>query len=73
MTKTTVLVYAGEDVYTMMHVPASLQGNKEAMYQEVSTRVLPRLVQDFGEGAELFQVSGEDPQIYHIRVDKVVA
>lgn len=69
--KTPVLIFAGDDEYTLIHVPARIQDDKQAVYQEVSTRLLHRIQEDFGQGAEL--VMGETPQIFYINVDKVIA
>lgn len=69
--KIPILVFAGDDdEYTLLHIPARLQGNKQEIYREVSQRIMPRLLEDFGQGVEL--VMGETHQVFYISVEKVI-
>jgi hypothetical protein len=70
MTKIPVRIFAAEEEYDLIHIDAHLQGDRSAIYQEVSQRILYRLEQDFGQGVELYQ--DYDPCIFHISVDKVI-
>lgn len=69
-TMTSAVVWAGSDLYSLVHIPADLQGNRPAMYAEVVKKILPTLINDFGEGVELVEDIGL-PGSYAINVDGV--
>jgi hypothetical protein len=70
-TKTSVFVWAGDDIYSIIHIDADLQGNPNAIYQEAAKQLLPAIIDDFGQGAELTHSSEDDPQVFRINVDDV--
>jgi hypothetical protein len=65
---TQVVVWAGSDIYAALEMQDNLAMSREEMYSQVSKEILPHIIEDFGEGAELIQ---DERAIYHISVDKV--
>ncbi len=68
-TMTVAAVWAGDDLYRLVHFPADLQGQPAAIEQEVRKQLMSDLTEEFGEGVDL--TPDPEPQVFRINVDNV--
>jgi hypothetical protein len=61
-----VVIWAGDDIYALENITLL---HPQDLYQEVCSRLLSKVVEDFGEGVEIHQI---DVRTYRINVDKVI-